>query len=201
MNRSVTSGIRSLRNYLGGFAAVSLLVGGLQAVRAERPQDVKLDDVTGRPHRLPGPGHCRALVLIFIAHECPLSNGYAPEVARLFKDFSGRGVAFRVVYSERGLAKADAAKHTRAFGYPCPALLDSKLSLAHRVGATVTPEAALLSPDGDVLYLGRIDDRFPALGKGFVPPRHTELRDALEAVLQNKPVPVARTTAIGCQIE
>ena len=79
-------------------------------------------------------------------------------------------------------------------------LLDPKQKLAKAVGATVSPEAVVVSPKGKRLYRGRIDDRVAALGRKRPQPTTRELRDALEAIEQAKPVRVKETKAIGCYL-
>src|SRR5580693_341193 len=39
-----------------------------------------------------------ATVLLFVTTDCPISNRYAPEVARLFKSFAPKGVRFWLIY-------------------------------------------------------------------------------------------------------
>ena len=145
-------------------------------------------------------GGDRAVVLLFIARDCPISNTYAPEVQRIVRRYAARRVAFRLVYADPGLSRADAAKHAREYGYTCPILMDPAHRWARRVGATVTPEAAVLAPDGRLLYRGRIDDKYVSWGKARFRTGKHDLRDALDAVLAGRPVPAPRTTAIGCFI-
>ena len=183
-------------------AVVALLLALTQHTgAAEKLAEAVFTDVAGQPHRLPGRDECRALVLFFVTHDCPMSNGYAPEIARIFQAFTPRGAAFRVVYAERGLVAADAARHAKEFGFPCPAILDRDLRLAARVGATMTPEAAVLSPEGAVLYVGRIDDLYADYGKKRAQPGHRDLREAIEAVLAGRAVAQARTPGLGCHID
>jgi hypothetical protein len=59
---------------------------------------------------------------------------------------------------------------------------------------------AVLSPRGDLLYLGRIDNRQEDFGKQRPQATVFDLRDALDAVLSGKPVPHPRTKALGCSI-
>ena len=66
--------------------------------------------------------------------------------------------------------------------------------------ATATPEAAVLDRDGKVVYLGRIDDAYYGFGKRRSSATSQDLRDALDAVLDGKPVPHPRTTVLGCEI-
>jgi hypothetical protein len=158
-------------------------------------------DVSGKPYRLPGPGECQALVIVFVSHDCPIANAYAPEIKRLCEAFKDRGAAFCVVYAERDLALETARNHAREYGYCCPVILDAELNLARRLGATKVPEAAVLSPRGEVLYRGRIDDRYVDYGKRRPVVRSHDLRNALEAVLTGKPVANPRTEVIGCDID
>lgn len=186
--------------FLSAVGAASLIVGAQPTSGAEKPAEDAFTDVAGQPHRLPGREECRALALIFVAHDCPMSNGYAPEIARLCKEFAPRGAAFRIVYAERDLALTDAARHAKEFAFPCPAILDRELRLAARVGATMTPQAVLLSPEGAVLYLGRIDDIYADYGKKRAQPEHRDLRNAIEAALEGRPVEKPRTSSLGCDI-
>ena len=51
---------------------------------------------TGRP----------AIVLFFIATDCPVSNGYAPEMTRLAKAFGPRGIVFRGIHADPDVTAA-----------------------------------------------------------------------------------------------
>ena len=162
---------------------------------------VQFTNVLGGTYSLPGPGDCKAVVLLFWGHDCPISNAYAPEITRLCKEFSPKGIAFCVVYADADLTAEEAHKHAKDYGCTCPAILDSKMSLALKVGATIKPEAAVLSPKGELLYLGRIDDIYADFGKRRSQPTCRELKDALDAILAGKAITVARTKAIGCYID
>ncbi len=143
----------------------------------------------------------KATVLIFFAHDCPMSNAYVPEIGRLNAEFTPRGAAFRIVYAERDLTAAKAKAHAKEFALPCPTIRDTGLKLAARVGATMTPQAAILSPRGELLYLGRIDDIYADYGKRRAQPQHRDLRDALAAVFAGRPVAEPRTPSLGCDID
>ena len=69
------------------------------------------------------------------------------------------------------------------------------------VGARFTPEAALVSPDGEVVYRGRVNDLYYALGKHRSTPRSSDLALAVEQALDGLPVVPAETDAIGCPIQ
>jgi thiol-disulfide isomerase/thioredoxin len=162
--------------------------------------EIVLNTVQGaKAHPLNAKGK-KAVVFLFVAHDCPVSNGYAPEVNRIIKEYSPKKINFYLVYTESDLKTADAQKHLKDFRYTCPALMDSKHKLVKFVGATVTPEAAVVGPDGKLLYRGRIDDLYVDFGKRRYEVQTHDLRNALDAVLNGKPIANRTTKAIGCFI-
>ncbi len=142
----------------------------------------------------------KAVVLLFIAHDCPISNSYAPEIKRILAHYTPEKIAFYLVYSEPGLSLSAAKQHAREYGYTCPLVLDPKHRWAQKAGATVTPEAAVFSPSRKLLYRGRIDDLYFGYGQRRFAATAHDLRDALDAVLIGKPVLKPRMQAIGCFI-
>jgi hypothetical protein len=92
-------------------------------------------------------------------------------------------------------------EYLREFGYKSPVLLDEGQTLVKKAGATVTPEAAVLSRSGEMLYRGRIDDRHASLGVSSPVASRQDLRDSLDAIVAGKPVASPRTNAVGCFIE
>jgi thiol-disulfide isomerase/thioredoxin len=159
-----------------------------------------LADVTGAVHHPLETQGDSAVVLVFIASDCPISNGYAPEINRICQAYALSHIRFYLVQVDTDMSDADAAQHARDFAYPCPVLLDRRHELVRRLGATVTPEAFVIAPGGAVAYRGRIDDRYVDLGKSRVVPTTHDLRDALNALLDGNAPPVAQTKAIGCPI-
>lgn len=146
-----------------------------------------LRDTGGRRHTLADVRENRAVALLFLAPDCPLSNRYAPEIRRIYEEYRPRGVVFYAVGAGDGR-------------YPFPSLVDPDHDLARQTGARVTPEAAVLSPQGELLYRGRIDDRVESFGRVRAQPRRRDLRLALDRVLAGRKVAPATTLAIGCDI-
>jgi hypothetical protein len=141
------------------------------------------------------------LVLIFISTDCPVSNRYAPEIQRLYREFGPRSVQFELVYPNPNDTTSRISAHLLAYGYPAiKAITDPTQKLAQSVGATVTPEAVILDAKRRMLYRGRIDDRFVELGRERPAPTTQDLRDALIAALSNKPIDSPATQAVGCVI-
>jgi len=142
----------------------------------------------------------KATVLIFIWQTCPVANAYAPEIERIHQEYKPRGVALFLVQVDPELNLEQARQHARDFGYTMPVLPDPRGALSKQVGATMTPEAVVLLPDGKRVYRGRIDNRQAALGKRRSHATVFDLRDTLEAILAGKPVEPRRTEVIGCYI-
>ena len=170
------------------------------AFAAGRMPQFSLADTVGHAHTSAEWSGKRAVVLFFLTTDCPLCNNYVPELNRIAQTFTPRGVAFYGVQGDATIPDADVRQHARDYAYVFPYLLDPKESLAAYTGATTDPEAAVLSPAGDLLYLGRIDNRLEDFGKQRTEITVFDLRDTLDAILAGKPVPHARTTALGCAI-
>ena len=142
----------------------------------------------------------KAVVLLFIRSDCPISNRYAPELQRLYKEYSSRGVEFHLVYPESGLTTTAMEAHRKEYGYTIPALLDGRHQFVNRAGARITPEAAVFI-QGKLIYLGRIDDLYADLGKARREAQHHDLEEVLSAVAAGKSIQPHETKAIGCAIE
>jgi thiol-disulfide isomerase/thioredoxin len=162
--------------------------------------DFSLQDPNGITHTAQEMTRYKATVFVFVATDCPNSNTYAPVLARLYREYSPRGVAFFNVYSDPDETSATIRKHDTDFQVPFVALLDPHQTLARATGARSTPEVIILSHDGQQLYRGRIDNRFVDIGKTRYHPTESDLEDAIAAILQGKPAPHLVTRTIGCAI-
>jgi peroxiredoxin len=159
-----------------------------------------LRDTAGILHRPDEWTRSRAVVVFFTTTDCPLSNGYVPEMNRTRADYASRGVAFYAVQADTTISDADVRKHAKEFGFTFPLLFDPNQLLVRITGATAIPEVAVLSNDGKVLYLGRIDNRVADFDQRRPAATERDLRDALDAVLAGKPVSRPKTNAVGCAI-
>jgi peroxiredoxin len=159
-----------------------------------------LSDTSGRSHSPDEWTAKRAIVLLFMGTDCPLSNNYVPELNRMYALYAPRGVAFYAVQGDATVPVEQVRSNVREFGYTFPYLFDPTESLASYTGAATTPEAAVLSPQGKLLYLGRIDNRLEEYGKPRTKITEFDLRDALDAILSGQPVLHPRTKALGCAI-
>lgn len=160
-------------------------------------RDATFRTIDDRPVQplLPAPDRLHALV--FVSHDCPIANSYAPEIGDLARDLAADGVTVFVVHVDPEITAEQARAHQRDYRLPDPVLLDPRHRLAAAVGATVTPEVALLDAGG-VRYLGRIDDQWSGLGSRRQTPGRRDLREAVAELRAGASVSVPRTPAIGC---
>ena len=142
----------------------------------------------------------KAVVLLFVRSDCPVSNRYAPELQRLYLRYSAQGIDFRLVYPEPGLTPAAMEKHRKEYGYTIPARLDTSHQYVKRAGARITPEAGVFV-HGELIYLGRIDDRYVDIGKARPEATRHDLEEVLVAVVAEKSIRRRETKAVGCTIE
>jgi hypothetical protein len=142
----------------------------------------------------------KAVVLIFLGTECPVSNGYAPTLARLAGTYRPRGVAFYGVHPDPDVTAAEAARHAAEYGLKFPLLLDPQQVLPPQTGVTRVPTAVVLTAGGRVLYRGRVDDRHAPDGRRRDEPQHRDLQGAIEAALAGRAPEPAETEVFGCPL-
>ena len=159
-------------------------------------EEFTLPDVDGAQHSLKSLAGKNGTVLIFIAVQCPVSNAYNERMAKLAEDYKAKGIAVIGINSnvaeDATAVKAHAAEHKLAF----PILKDPGNKIADKLGASVTPEAYFLDANNKLLYHGRIDNsRNPAQIET------SDLRNALDAALGDKPIEKTEAKAFGCTIK
>ncbi len=140
------------------------------------------------------------VVLFFLTTDCPISNGYVPEMNRIAKEYGSRGVRFYGVMTDTSVPLADLRKHVKDFAYMFPVLIDPTQILVKYTNADTNPESAVISPRSGLVYLGRIDNRVEGFGQARNQATVHELRDAIDASLTGKPVAKAFVQPVGCSI-
>jgi hypothetical protein len=159
-------------------------------------------DLDGKSWTPLNPPSAEINALVFVGADCPISNRYAPEIDRIAREYQPRHVRTFLVYADLAADRATAAANVRAFhpGLSAPVVIDTGFQLTAALGVTVTPEAVVVTAAGR-RYRGRIDDLYVNAGQARRVASQHDLRDALEALLNGKPVPQPETRAVGCFIE
>ena len=176
---------------------VGAVVSGLLIGPPIEGRQAQLPDLEGQLVD-PFSGGSTATVFLFVSTECPISNRYAPEVRRLHEKFGSRDVAFWLVYPNPAESVAAIRNHLSAFSYPGRPLRDPRHELVKLTLVTVTPSAAVFDRSGQLIYRGRIDNRYVDFGVERPRPTVHDLEDALDAVLERKAVQEPVTQAVGC---
>jgi peroxiredoxin len=166
-----------------------------------------LPGTDGRVHSLADYAGSRVLVIVFTCNHCPASQLYEARLAKLYDDYRNRGVALVAINPDNPKAlRLDEMSHTdvgeslddmktraahRRFEYP---YLSDGEALAKQFKVVATPQIFVFDADRTLRYQGRIDDN--QAREDAVTSR--DARNAIEALLDGRSVPVAETRAAGC---
>ncbi len=156
------------------------------AVSGERVSPLKVEEKS------------KARVMIFTTVDCPIANGYAPEINRLATLYGEKGFEFLLIHVDPDVTSAKAKTHGKAYGYEMATVIDGKHQLVKQFGVEVTPEVVVLLKNGEIGYQGRIDNLYADLGVKRTKVTVKDLENALVGISSGKGIWVKRTKAIGC---
>jgi peroxiredoxin len=144
-----------------------------------------------------------ALLVMFICNHCPFVKHVRGELACLARDYQPRGVAVVAISSndvERYPQDGPEAmrQEKQAAGYTFPYLFDETQEVARAYMAACTPDFFLFNREHTLVYRGQLDDSRPSNG---IPVTGRDLRAALDAVLDGRPVPEDQRPSVGCNIK
>jgi hypothetical protein len=181
-------------------AGLALALGCAAAAAPAAPplwwRNLAVRDLDGLPLRPAGP----RIVVVFLSAECPVSNASIPVLNRLAADFSHRGFAFVGAYVDPEWDLPALRAHARAYAIAFATADDREHRLVRAASAKITPEVAVFSEKGVIVYQGRIDDRVGDLGFARPAATRNDLRDVLEAIAGGKPGPFPARPGFGCFI-
>lgn len=142
----------------------------------------------------------RYTIKIFMSDECVISKYYMPLLKELHEDFANDTIVFEGIFpnlsSKKDKIQAFKEKHKTPFEFKT----DYFKKQSTKYGITKVPEVLVLSPQGDILYKGRIDNSFYQLGKRRRVVTKHELKTILLAISRGDTITVKSTEAIGCFI-
>lgn len=137
-------------------------------------------------------------VVVFTSHECPIANAYAPTLRELHAEWAtDPRIRLFLVHVDPDLSADAADAHAKDYELPGTILLDPKHVLAKACGATITPEAVVMTANG-IVYRGRIDDQWRKLGSRAPQASRHDLAMAVGAVVNGKQVAQPFPKAVGC---
>jgi peroxiredoxin len=158
--------------------------------------DFTLADYNGDKHSLSDYKDSKAIVIIFVATECPVSNDYNSRMEKLYNDYKEKGIAFLGINSNKAESVEQIKEHAEEKGLTFTILKDEKNIIADKFEASFTPEVYVLNSDFNILYHGRIDN---ARDESEVVTK--DLENALNEILAGKEVSKKETKAFGCSIK
>ncbi|MBK5277581.1 MAG: thioredoxin family protein [Bacteroidia bacterium] len=166
--------------------------------------DFKLKNVDGKMVSLANYKEAKGFIIIFDCNTCPYSKAYNDRIIALSKKYS-KDFPLIAINSNSGEDSSgdsfeDMIKYAKKKGYDFPYLVDATQEIAKTYGATNTPHIFVLNKEQGnlkVAYIGTIDDN-PRNAKS-VAKRYVE--DAVDALIDGKPVATTKTKAIGCGIK
>lgn len=198
------------------FFYLSFLVRGANnpetlPIGAKAP-DFNLPGIDGKNYTLASFNKAKVLVIAFICNHCPTSQAYEDRLIRLTSDYADKGVQVVAInpnnpgslqYYELGWSDVDDSFSSmkirakdRHFNFPY--LYDGETETASKLyGPVATPHLFIFDQDRILRYEGRVDDTEDP-GKT---PQSQDARNAIEAILNGKPVPVTTTKVFGCSIK
>ena len=166
----------------------------------ELVKEIRLGSIEKKPYTLKKLlDKKKAVVLIFLATECPVVDDYVDRIIKLIKDFKDKEIQFVGIHSNKHETVEDIKGYSEKHGFDnvnLPILLDPENKIADYFQARRTPEVFLIDNKKTLRYRGGIDDSRRN-------PEEHYLQNVLNLVLEDKPIPEKerKTRAIGCTIK
>lgn len=145
------------------------------------------------------PAETKATVYIFLSEDCPICRYYIPEINQLYETYS-ETVEFVGVFPNFSSKPEKIKTFKHEYKLMLPTQTDYFKKLSHALGAKKTPEVFVTNQEGEIVYKGRIDNSFVALGKRRRVVTSRDLDSFLSQLLTMKHVPFLETEAVGCYI-
>jgi peroxiredoxin len=177
------------------------------AIGAPAP-DFALPGVDGKVHKLADYASAKILAVVFECNHCPVSQLYESRIEKLYQDYRNKGVAFVAInpnnpksirlnelgYTDVTDSLAEMKVRTAFRHIAWPYLYDGETQgVSIKFGVVATPHIYLFDQDRKLQYQGRIDDN---QRQDLV--KSEDARNAIDAMLGGRPVPVTQTNAFGC---
>ncbi|OHB59949.1 MAG: alkyl hydroperoxide reductase [Planctomycetes bacterium RBG_13_44_8b] len=165
--------------------------------------DFSLPDTEGNIVSLSDFEQAPALLVVFMCNHCPFVKHILNDFVELAKEYQQKGLAVVAINSndvesfpeDNPEMMAQKAKET---GFTFPYLYDETQEIAKAYQATCTPDFFLYDKERKLVYRGQMDDSRPG---NNVPITGSDLRSALEAVLEGKKAPAKQRPSMGCNIK
>ncbi len=144
-----------------------------------------------------------ATVIMFICNHCPFVKHVNSELVKIAKAYASKGVNLIAISSndvENYPQDAPDKMKQNALdeGYIFPYLYDQTQEVAKAYQAACTPDFYVFDTDLKLTYRGQLDDSRPG---NNIPVTGTDLRHALNCILDHKENTQTQKPSIGCNIK
>ncbi len=161
------------------------------------------DTVSGKTYSLEELQGKISTVVMFICNHCPFVKHVNPELIKLTLDYAGKGISFSAISSNDAAQYPEDAPGqmkitARSLGYTFPYLYDETQDTALAYQAACTPDFFIFDKDLILVYRGQLDDSRPGNGMQLT---GKDIRNALDALLNNREVSGEQRPSIGCNIK
>lgn len=161
------------------------------------------DTVSGKSLGLADLQSDTATVIMFICNHCPYVKHVNAELVRIAHDYEPRGISFVAISSNDAESYPQDGpqamrEHAAETGYPFPYLYDETQAVAKAYDAACTPDFYVFDAEMKLAYRGRLDGSTPG---NEVPLTGQDLRAALDAVIEARPVSEEQQPSMGCNIK
>lgn len=145
----------------------------------------------------------KGTVVLFICNHCPFVIHVNPEISKLGKAYQAKGINFVAISSNDVENYPQDAPHlmkekAQEMDYTFPYLYDETQEVAKAYDAACTPDFYLFDGDSKLVYRGQLDDSRPGNG---LPLTGSDLRNAMDALLEGKAIDPNQKPSIGCNIK
>ncbi len=176
------------------------------AINSPAP-DFSLPGVDGKNHALHDYDSSKILVVLFTCNHCPTAQAYETRIKQMYADYKDKGVALVAInpnnpqavrldelgYTDLSDSFDEMKIRAKDHDFRFPYLFDGDTQkTAHAYGVIATPHVFIFDSRRKLRYQGRIDD------SDVKEVHHTDARNAIDALLAGKPVPVETTRVFGC---
>ncbi len=161
------------------------------------------DVVSGRTIGLRSFKGKKVLLVMFICRHCPFVKHVQRELAQLGNDYAAQPVGIVAISSnDASVYPDDAPESLREMavelGFNFPFCYDETQQVAKAYSATCTPDFFVFNQDRRLAYRGQLDSSRPG---NIIPVTGRDLRAAIDALLNDRPVDVNQNPSIGCNIK
>jgi thiol-disulfide isomerase/thioredoxin len=161
------------------------------------------DTVSGKQLSLTNIKGGIATMIMFISNHCPFVKHVNAELIRLANDYKNKGIGFVAISSNDVINHPDDApglmtQVAKQLKYPFPYLYDESQETAKAYDAACTPDFFIYDKDLHLVYRGQLDDSRPG---NEIPVTGKDIRQALDCLINNEPVPQEQRPSIGCNIK